>query len=210
MLGDIQNSIRWSEVNHCNPFQDWDKRKVTLYGEVVEDLEFDSEMEAEQRLYRYYRAKKKGSLLYENEYQEEKRHNPNKKIKVYFSWKISDKNFSPFKGVVEHLLDYFHNPNLEKIEKEWKFVVFFNEWIAYLIRWDDVIIKDEMKVNPKDYYPEDCKEWDPIPSDTINKMVADKLWIDWKLLKNILNVNSDFYCKRKEEIYKKEVFNFDK
>ncbi len=185
MIGDIQNSIRWSEVNDCNSFQDWDIRKVTLYGKVVDDLEFDSEMEAEQRLYRYYRAQKKGSLLYENEYEEEKNYDPNKKIKVYFSWKTSDKNFSHFKWVVEHLLDYFHNPSLEEIEKEGKFVVFFNEWIAYLVRWNDVIIKDEMKVNPKDYYPEDYKEWDPIPPYTINKMVADKLWIDGELLKNI-------------------------
>ena len=184
MIGDIQNSIRWSEVNDCNSFQDWNKRKVTLYGKVVEDLEFDSEIEAEQRLYRYYRAKKKGNLLYENEYKEEKKYNPNKKIKVYFSWKTSDKKFSHFKGVVEHLLNYFNNPSLEEIEKEWKLVVFFNEWIAYLIRWNDVIIKDEIELeDPKKYYPKGRKKWDPIPAETINRTIAEKLWISYELFK---------------------------
>lgn len=193
MIGDIQNSIRWSEVNDCNSFQCWDKRKVKLYGEVVEDLEFDSEMEAEQWLYKYYRAKKKWSLLYENEYEEEGNNNPSKKNKIYFSWKTSDKNFSHFKWVIEHLLDYFHNPSLEEIEEEGKLVVFFNEWIAYLIRWDDVIIKDEIKLdNPKKYYPKGRKEWDAIPAETINRTIAEKLWISYELCKDNSWIEWDF------------------
>ena len=67
MRGDVINSIRWDEVNDCGTFQDWKKRRVKLYGKVVENLELDNKIKAEQWLYKYYRKKKKWKLLYEDE-----------------------------------------------------------------------------------------------------------------------------------------------
>ncbi len=130
-------------------------------------------------------------------------------MKVYFSWKTSDKNFKRFRPYIEDIIDHFNYPTLEEIKKEDKFFLFFNKWISYVIWWDQVIIKDEIKFNPKEYYPEgwDFEKWDPIPADTVNKILAAKLWIDWELFRDILNNKSDFYCYKEKESYKEKVFN---
>jgi len=39
-IGDIIRNIKWEDNNNCCSFQDGDKRKVKLYGKVVEKLEF--------------------------------------------------------------------------------------------------------------------------------------------------------------------------
>ena len=205
MRGDVLNSIRWDEVNDCGTFQEWDKRKVKLYGKPIKDLEFNNEIEAEQRLYKYYRRTHKWRLLYEDEEEEETE--TDTRPKIYFNWKTSDVDFGWFRWHIESLIEHFSYPSLEEIERDNKFFVFFYKWISYVIRWDRILIKDEIKVNPKDYYPEDYKQWDPIPADTVNKMIAAKLGIDWKMFRDILNNNSDFYCNEDEELYKEKVFS---
>lgn len=49
-------------MNDCTSLQSWDKRKVKLYWKVVEDLEFDDKLEAEQWLFKYYCDKKRERL----------------------------------------------------------------------------------------------------------------------------------------------------
>lgn len=208
MRGDVINSIRWDEVNDCGTFQEWGKRKVRLYGKPVKDLEFENKIEAEQRLYKYYRETHKWRLLYEDEDEEDA--GQDDRPKIYFSWKTSDRLFECFRWHVESLIEHFSYPSLEEIERENKFFVFFYKWISYVIWWNDVIIKDEIKINPQEYYPDGWKKWDTIPADTVNKMIAAKLGIDWRMFRDILNNNSDFHWYEEENYYKEKVFNSHK
>ncbi|HOG15441.1 MAG TPA: hypothetical protein PK674_02535 [Candidatus Absconditabacterales bacterium] len=130
-------------------------------------------------------------------------------MKIYFKGDVYDKKFENFRGDVEYLLAHFSYPTLEEIEKEDKFIFMCYNMIVYIIGGKDIIIKDEIKVNPKKYYPKNWKIGDNIPSDTVNKMVAAKLGIDWELFRNILHSTNGSEKKdgsEKKESYKKKVF----
>lgn len=62
-IGDIIRNIKWEDANNCSSFQDGDKRKVKLYGKVVEKLEFKDKIWAERWLYNYWKNKKDTVLL---------------------------------------------------------------------------------------------------------------------------------------------------
>lgn len=62
-IGDIIRNIKWEDNNNCCSFQDGDKRKVKLYGKVVEKLEFKDKIWAERWLYDYWKNKKDTVLL---------------------------------------------------------------------------------------------------------------------------------------------------
>lgn len=62
-IGDIIRNIKWEDNNNCYSFQDGDKRKVKLYGKVVEKLEFKDKIWAERWLYDYWKNKKDTVLL---------------------------------------------------------------------------------------------------------------------------------------------------
>lgn len=62
-IGDIIRNIKWEDNNNCCSFQDGDKRKVKLYGKVVEKLEFKDKIWAERWLYNYWKNKKDTVLL---------------------------------------------------------------------------------------------------------------------------------------------------
>lgn len=62
-IGDIIRNIKREDNNNCCSFQDGDKRKVKLYGKVVEKLEFKDKIWAERWLYDYWKNKKDTVLL---------------------------------------------------------------------------------------------------------------------------------------------------
>lgn len=191
-----------------------DRKREDEYDWLTEDQKMDRFLDALERIGEMEKSydnmkkeeERRKSLISEKNKNIHKRHNTkkdedkniqnkidNKKPKIYFSWKTSDKDFWRFRKIVEHLLDYYHNPTLKEIEEEGKFLVFFHEWKAYLVRWEDVIIKDEIKLdNPKKYYPKDWKDWDPIPAETINRTIAEKLWISYEILKDHLWIEWNF------------------
>lgn len=61
--GDLLRSVDWSEHNNCYPIREGGKRKVMVYGDIVDGVEFETEIEAEQRLFEYRKWEKDTVLL---------------------------------------------------------------------------------------------------------------------------------------------------
>ena len=102
--------------------------------------------------------------------------------KPFYIAEVTDQEFIERRK--EHMDKVFKSQNLpsvDEIARDGKFVVAFHGWIWYFQAWKDVIFFIENKVEPWKYFPEGRKKWDPIPTETIARTVAEKLWISYEL-----------------------------
>ena len=71
-------------------------------------------------------------------------------------------------------------PSVDEIAKEQRFVVAFSWWIWYMQAWCSVIYFIENEVEPWKYFPEWRKDWDSIPTESVVRTVAEKLWFSYE------------------------------
>ncbi len=114
-------------------------------------------------------------------------------MKLYYSGYTSNDGFESVRKDVEYILEKQWLPTIEEIVNEGKLVIAFEGWKALIMEWARIVLWDEIKINPMDYYPEWWEKWDPIPSDTVHKIIAAKLWINQQFLDEALDNNGWFY-----------------
>lgn len=112
---------------------------------------------------------------------------------LYYSGYTYNDWFESVREDVEYILKKQWLPTIEEIVDEGKLVIAFEDWKALIMEWARIVLWDEIKINPMDYYPEWWEKWDPIPSDTVHKIIAAKLWINQKFLDEALDNDGWFY-----------------
>ena len=113
--------------------------------------------------------------------------------KPFYVAEITDQEFIERRK--EHLDKIFKTqklPSVDEIAKEKKFVVAFSWWIWYLQAWTSVIYFIENEVEPWKYFPEGRKDWDPIPTETIGRIVAAKLWFSYEAFMELAWVKKEW------------------
>jgi len=114
------------------------------------------------------------------------------RVNLLYAWETSHKEFLfRYKMRFNEVYKSQNLPSVEQITREDRLVIAFDQWLAYFQKWKFVSLLVENKINPKNYYPEWWKKWDPIPWETINKILAAKLGSPLDMFKVLTWIKDD-------------------